>query len=139
VISGNDLVGVYVTGSGHVVAGNYIGTNAAGIGSVANQFGVQVIGGAVQATGNTIGGSSAGAGNVVSGNSQSGIVLNTFSAGATHDNAVQGNLIGTQADGTSQLGNGADGVRVPGLAGAGHNTIGGLDAGQGNVIAFNGE
>src|SRR5207244_905139 len=48
-------------------------------------------------------------------------------------NAVQANLIGTDAAGTASLGNGGDGVAVFGIG----NTVGGTLPGGGNVISGN--
>ena len=53
-----------------------------------------------------------------------------------HSNLVLGNLIGTQADGTTAMGNGGNGITLSG-AGAVFNTIGGTQPGDGNTIAFN--
>jgi hypothetical protein len=50
-------------------------------------------------------------------------------------NTVQGNLIGTQANGTAALGNGVAGVYVKDAL---HNIIGSDAPGAANVIAFNG-
>src|SRR5205085_5962918 len=84
---------------------------------------------------NTIGGTAAGSGNVISGNGDgtngNGVhISGNFPASDT----VQGNLIGTQADGTSALGNDGNGI----LLDANLTTIGGTVAGAPNVIAFNG-
>jgi hypothetical protein len=99
-ISGNGLDGVRIIGSGatgNQVQGNYIGINAAGTAGLGNsEQGVRVDG----AANNGVGDDVAGAGNVISGNGQSGVLL--INAGAT-GNAVQGNLIGTTADGASGL------------------------------------
>lgn len=118
-LSGNIQAGVYVASSGNKVQGNYIGTDATGTQALANGFsGVQVSG----AT-NTVGGLAPGEGNVISANARGGIDI-------TSDNVlVQGNFIGTTADGISPLGNAQYGVRVAGA----NNLIGG---GVGNVIAF---
>ena len=83
------------------------------------------------ATNNTIGGTDAGARNVISGNTGGGVVISGGS-----NNQVQGNLIGTAADGTTALGNSNDGVIV--ANGALNNLIGGTIDGAGNVIWFNG-
>ena len=131
VISGNDNYGVYITGSsatGNKLQGNYIGTNAAGTSSLGNSLsGVRIDG----APSNTIGGASSGARNVISGNKQYGVVIQNSSA-----NFLQGNFIGTQADGTSPLGNNFHGVLVVNTAS--NNIIGGTNAGEGNTIASNG-
>jgi hypothetical protein len=68
--------------------------------------------------------------NIVSANGSAGISLGIAAARAI----VQGNLIGTRRDGTSAMGNGADGVFVTGSR---EHVIGGDQPGQGNVIAFN--
>ena len=68
--------------------------------------------------------------NLISGNDSAGISLGIAAARAI----VQGNLIGTQRDGRSALGNGADGVFVTGSR---EHLIGGESPGQGNVIAHN--
>ncbi|HMF15245.1 MAG TPA: hypothetical protein VKE94_23180, partial [Gemmataceae bacterium] len=78
---------------------------------------------------NTIGGTAAGAGNVISGNTGDGITINSSF------NTIQGNLIGTDATGTSALGNSGVGIRI--VSGS-NNTIGGSAAGAGNFIAANG-
>jgi CSLREA domain-containing protein len=69
--------------------------------------------------------------NLVSGNDSAGISLGIAARRAT----VQGNLIGTRSDGTSPLGNGADGVFVTGSR---DHLIGGEAPGEGNIIGWNG-
>jgi titin len=108
VISGNQSNGVLFTDAGtnnNVVAGNFIGTNAAGTGKLANVQGVFVQNGA---SNNTIGGTASGAGNLISGNTANGVVLISGAAG----NVVQGNTIGTDVTGTLDRGNTDDGVHV---------------------------
>jgi len=133
VISGNSLSGVKVVGagtSGNLVQGNRIGTDGAGNVSLANgRDGVEI---SSSATGNTIGGTAAGAGNVISGNTRYGVITNTPTATG---NVLEGNRIGTNAAGTSALGNGEHGVVM--ALGAHANTIGGTAAGAGNVISGN--
>ncbi|MDQ5828500.1 MAG: right-handed parallel beta-helix repeat-containing protein [Actinomycetota bacterium] len=81
--------------------------------------GIQVFGDGVSR--NTIGGTSPEATNLISGNSGNGVWLRASS------NKVLGNVIGTQRDGSSALGNLDAGVQIlPGRS----NTI------KGNVIAF---
>ncbi len=129
VISNNNYDGVILqTGAdGSVVQGNYIGTNAAGTAALGNGAeGVHVSG----TTNITVGGTVPGAGNLISGNAQHGI---QFSDGAT-GNRVQGNRIGTNADGTGVIGN-QYGIVTFAATG---NTIGGTAPGAGNVITGNG-
>ncbi|MEW6128691.1 MAG: C25 family cysteine peptidase [Acidobacteriota bacterium] len=131
-ISGN-IVGVELTSgaTNNQVQGNYIGTDVTGASAIANTLrGVHIQGGS---SNNLIGGTVAGAGNLISGNTTQGILIE---ASGTSGNLVQGNFIGTQADGSSALGNGSPGVWIHDSAS--NNTIGGTAAGAGNVIAFNG-
>lgn len=107
-ISGNLNTGITLgSSSGNIIYGNYIGTNAAGTTSIPNLFdGIYVVGSSVN---NTIGGLSAGQGNLISGNVQSGIVIDGIGAG---NSSIQGNFIGTQSDGTSELRNGTGGIFI---------------------------
>ena len=132
VISGNLGSGVIVenaTSSGNVILGNFVGTNAAGTAAVPNQ-GIQSGVFILNAPGNTVGGTAAGAGNVISGNAQHALTL----VGSTATgNQIQGNFIGTAANGTSPLANtgiGIDIVTAPG------NTVGGAGNAR-NVVANN--
>lgn len=118
----------------NVVAGNYIGTDVTGTKAIGNGFwGVLVT---INAFNNRVGIDPGHVNypaerNVISGNLLGGVALGDNA----HDNVVWGNYIGTQADGTSPLGNGEFGVAAG--RGASNNQIGspGLKA---NVIAFNG-
>jgi hypothetical protein len=117
------------------VQGNLIGTDATGtkaLNSLAT-CGIQV----GTSLNTIIGGATPGAGNVVSVGSSGGygIIVVHNPNGAR----IQGNKIGTDLTGTIALGNGACGVDV-GTFGAAASTsglIGGTNAGEGNVIAFN--
>jgi len=123
VISGNFGNGIVVfNGFGVLIEGNYIGTDASGTHALGNGNGVDI-----QGNDNTIGGTVKRASNLISGNGI-GVLLPGNSTG----NLVQGNLIGTDATGTKPLAN-LDGVFVS--SGAFNNTIGGVVAGSGNVIA----
>src|SRR5262249_45424950 len=84
------------------------------------------------ASNNTIGGLTAGARNVISGNNQNGVHI---AGTGTLGNVVQGNFIGTNADGTTALSNGRDGVLIAG--GSPNNTIGGTAADAGNLMSGN--
>lgn len=125
-ISGHIFYGVELpntgTTTGHLIQGNYIGTDITGTLSLDTPTSLQA--GLVDMGGVSI------LGNLISGNSNLGI--HTVAAVT-----LQGNLIGTQRDGTSPLPNGL-GPNGPGvlLQGAG-STVGGAAAGQANIIAFN--
>ena len=128
VISGNRIDGLYIAGgSGNVVQGNYVGTNAAGTAEVANrEDGIWIDG----ASNTTVGGTASGEGNLVSGNLWSGIAL----SGSGTGNVVVGNRIGLDAAGTGAIANQRHGVDLGSFSGA---TVGGTAAGAANVIAFN--
>ena len=135
IVSGNTTDGIDLAGSttlpnttGNLIAGNKIGTNAAGTGMLPN--GVDGIKISAGSTNNTIGGS-VGQMNVLSGNTGVGIVISDT---GTSRNAVMGNQIGTNAAGTAALANGT-GVTVS--QGATNNTIGGTTASDRNVISGN--
>jgi hypothetical protein len=124
-------IGLHVTSgissTGNVVKGNRIGTNAAGTAALPNAragMTVSLIGSV------TIGGSAAGEGNVISANAHDGISL----CCGTGTAVVWGNRIGTDLTGALDLRNGLSGISIGN--GSGH-TIGGVGAGEGNVIAFN--
>jgi hypothetical protein len=133
VISGNTGDGILITGSaatGTLIQGNFIGTNKNGTSALANGGGAGVeINGAGS---NTVGGTTATARNVISGNQSDGIEIH--SAGAT-SNAIQGNYIGLDKNGTNAVTNGVDGVVI--LGGATGNTIGGTASGSANIISGN--
>jgi len=137
VISGNTQwqvgIGGSATTTGNIVVGNYIGTNAAGSGSLTgaaggDQGGVQIYGGA---NGNTIGGTTAGAGNIISGNSGDGIDI---TGSGTTGNVVEGNYVGSDVTGIIGVANGGDGIDV---SNASNNTIGGTTAAARNIISGN--
>ena len=126
--------GIAVQGNGrNVIVGNYIGTDLTGEVALGNaQDGVLL----AQSRNNLIGGTTPGAGNLISGNSGSGVDIESgFGPGVTGGNLVQGNLIGTDATGVGELGNTFDGVTINTSP---NNTIGGLQPGAGNTIAYNG-
>jgi titin len=134
-ISGNTNFGVLIdspSAAGNVVAGNQIGTDAAGGAALGNGAG----GIQIHSPNNTVGGSQPGAGNLISGNQ-----INATSDGggveilgpAATGNLVVGNLIGTDVTGTRRLGN-VRGVVVE----AANNLIGGTAPNAGNVISGSG-
>jgi parallel beta-helix repeat protein len=143
VISGNSGEGLRIDGTlatGNVVQGNYIGTNAAGSAAVGNILsGIYIR----RAPGNSV------IGNIVSGNQGfAGITIcgNTTSCGGgdipgidetsnASGNAVQGNLVGTDATGTAALRNSQAGVSIDG---APNTQVGGTTANTRNTISFSG-
>jgi hypothetical protein len=132
VISGNDGIGVFIgsVASSNRIEGNYIGTTADGTADLGNDYdGVYIADDS-----NTVGGTAAGARNVISGNDGSGIVL---SGSVSEENRIEGNYIGTGADGTGNLGNTLDGVTIQNEAEL--NAVGGTASRAGNRIAHNGE
>ena len=130
-ISGNDGVGVDdALGINLDIQGNIIGLNLAGTAAIPNAGPGILLGGT---DGATVGGSTSGARNVISGNDFDGIILATF-PGATSP-IIQGNRIGTSADGMTAIGNGFTGISVNGFAGG--TLIGGTGAGEGNLISGN--
>ena len=118
-ISGNPQAGVaqgsFASGVREVI-GNLVGTDATGTLAIPNGEGISFSGDAA----GTI------TGNVASGNTGRGLLFNV-------NTVARGNKIGTTADGSGPLGNGADGI----WTGGGGNTIGGIGPGEANVIAYN--
>jgi parallel beta-helix repeat protein len=162
VISGNQL-GIsflFEPASHNLVLGNFIGTDPSGTLPRGNRiYGISIQAG----TNITIGGSSPGARNIIGASTgvSDGILIlgggGIFVQGATgvqisgnrvcnngsHGifflgtdySVIEGNIIGTDPGATRPLGNLQSGIY---LQGANSNLIGGLAAGAGNVIQFNG-
>ncbi len=128
-ISGNSRNGIELrdsTTTGNQILNNFIGTDPAGTQAVANGSpGVTLSNGAHQ---NVIG--KPDAGNVISGNSGGGIWLD-----GAFQNTIQANWIGTDTTGTLDLGNQGPGLYMLGPVHS--TTVGGANAGEGNVFAFN--
>ena len=131
-ISGNGFGGVIFGDWGsdyNVLAGNRIGTDAAGAQAIPNDWlGVYLAWGSF----NRIGGTQAGEGNLISGN-PAGLALETMMAA---DRLVLGNLIGTDASGMLPLGNAGYGVGI--VAGA-RAIVGGATPAERNVVSANGD
>ena len=126
VINRFGFCGVLAVSNNVVLQGNFIGTDVTGTAAVGNGVGIYID----QTPNGTIGGMAPGARNVISGNG-SGVLLNH--AGGT---LVQGNLIGTNAAGTAEVGNTSEGIRIYGSGSSGC-TIGGTTAAARNVISGN--
>jgi VCBS repeat-containing protein len=117
-------------GNNTVVEGNFIGTNPAG---TAAGPGNRLFGVSMCSKNNIIGGTTPDKRNLISGNGNVGIKIdsNTYAA---QGNRIEGNLIGTNAEGTDDVAN-LYGVRIGDLAGG--NIIGGTTAASRNVISGN--
>lgn len=129
-ISGNTENGISIGGVGasnNQISGNYIGTDVTGNNMLANGFNGILLDGT--GTNNIIGGAVAGAGNVISGNTQRGIFINQ-----TSGTQVKGNYIGTNATGTSALGNALGGILI---SNSSSNIIGGSTSNERNIISGN--
>ena len=122
IISGNGFGGIASTANGLVVQGNLIGTDIRGTMS----FGNQGVGLFCSGMNGVIGGSAPGARNVIAGNSN-GITIRGSGC------SIQGNFIGTQIDGISPLGNAGWGIEVDNAT---SGMIGGMEPGEGNVVAY---
>jgi trimeric autotransporter adhesin len=83
--------GIRLSGMGHRVQGNFIGTNASGTAIDRNARGVSLS----DADGSTIGGTSAAARNLISGNVHTGVEVFNNGSG----NTIRGNIIGPDKDG----------------------------------------
>jgi hypothetical protein len=128
VISANGAHGVEIADRGtsaNVVLGNLIGTDVNGTANLGNlRDGVFINNGA---TANTVGGTAFSAGNLITANGGNGVEV---SDAGTGKNAVLGNFVGTDVNGTGLIANGNDGVLL--TSGATANTVGG------NVLSANG-
>ncbi len=129
-ISGLDTIAIEMNGVGTtrtLVQGNYIGTDVTGNVPIGNNFYGISVGG----PSNTFGGSLPGAGNVISSSRPYGIrIANSDKSG----NVIQGNFIGTSADGMTALPNFTSGVFIGGNP---NTTIGGTSPNARNVISGN--
>jgi CSLREA domain-containing protein len=123
VVNHFNSAGIWLQGANDVVAGNFLGTNAAGTAAAGNSLGIVATIGP-----NTIGGTTAASRNLISGNG-SGIYE------ASTGDHILGNFIGTGANGTTALGNTSDGIFFDHGKDA---VVGGTAAGSANVISGNG-
>ncbi len=123
--------GINLRNNGYnVITGNFLGTDATGKHKLGNTNGMSIF----LSADNLIGGTTPDARNIISGNSKGMTIINTASNGQnTGRNTIQGNFIGTAADGTTSLGNAGDGIFMdtPG------DLIGGTVAGARNIISGN--
>lgn len=121
--AGGAIIGFSPASSGTLIQGNFIGsdiTGTTGFGGVGNPVGLDNVNNAQVLN------------NLISGNAGGG--LDTATVSPDFGLLIRGNLIGTQADGTSPLPNGNFGGILLNISNA---TVGGVAAGQPNTIAFN--
>ena len=126
-ISGNGSRGVVVTEGAEctLIQGNLVGTDITGGVALANsQDGLLLS----ETSGTTIGGAAA---NLISANGSNGISISRSTG-----TVVQGNLIGTDINGSVGLGNHFTGIGIGRISS--DNTIGGTTSGAGNTICANG-
>ncbi len=126
VIAQSGRYGIWLgTGTGHVVKGNSVGTDAAGLLARPNNGGIYVSGGAVV----TIGSTATADRNLVSGNNSFGVRVE--GAGAVN---VLGNSIGSNAGSTATLANNGAGISI---VNSSNVVVGGSTNGSGNLITAN--
>ena len=118
---GGIILDVFSGSTGHLIQGNFIGTDRTGTLSLAQ----------VSAVGMSNTNNAQVLNNLISGNPGGG--LDTLNV-TPNTLVIRGNLIGTQADGTSPLPNGNFGGINLRISNA---TVGGSGAGEPNTIAFN--
>ena len=131
VISGNSEDGIHIYYDGGSILGNYIGTDYRGsvaVGNGGNGVTIDIEEKKVCYIRN----------NLISGNNHDGLVVS--SSGGENDwgeiywgSYIQGNLIGVDAQGSSKLGNGDNGLVV----GGSYNIIGGANVADHNTISGN--
>jgi len=129
IISGNGIHGVCISGAGtdsNQVMGNFIGTDYNGAARLENEGdGVAMILGAKH--------SQIGPNNLIGGNGGNGILI---SGADTDSNYILGNWIGLNITGQDTIPNDDYGIRID--QGSSHNTIGGPNHEDRNVISGNG-
>lgn len=131
VFSGNNHYGVEIqtnTSINNTVVGNFIGTDATGLGALGNANGGFSFWGS--GTGNLLGG------NVIAANGAYGVLVGSAAASSR----IQGNYIGVGVDGSTSLGNASAGVYVTGASTntlIGTNADGSNDAAEVNTISAN--
>jgi Leucine-rich repeat (LRR) protein len=127
-ISGNEIAIGLDGSSGNRVRNNYIGTTASGTTALGNTVEGLILFGSNA----VIGGNTAAARNVICANGQGNISL-IFTA--PQNNTIIGNYIGVGADGIAALGGGSLGNIIWLSDGISGTKIGGIAAGEGNLIA----
>ncbi len=140
VVSGNDGGGILVQGAAtnsNILTGNHVGISANGASSLSNgrlgpgnaRYGITIDG----ATNNRVGGTIAADRNWIGGNIGDGIVLEN----GANLNVIQGNWLGVNQTDSQSLPNTSHAIHLLGT-GTINNSIGGLFASTGNLLAYSG-
>lgn len=136
IISGNRDNNVHLQHSlatACLIQGNYIGVDVTGtVGLGDGDVSTNAID-VFDVPGLTIGGTSAAAGNVISGTARNIDVTLGSSPGSSSDMIIQGNFVGTNANGSAAIAGSGVGISTTGP----HPLIGGTSPGAGNVISGN--
>jgi parallel beta-helix repeat protein len=129
VLSGNDTGISLYSGSAqnNILHNNYIGLTPAGNAKNPNSTGLYIGNGAAD---NIVGGSDAAHANYIAGNTYDGVLIEGT---GTDNNWLGGNVIGLATDLSTDLGNGAWGIRIRNWAA---NTVIGGAKSSGNVISY---
>ncbi len=135
ILSGNSNFGVICSSGANLsIQGNYVGLSADGATTIPNVGAGNSANIALTGCSNMIiGGSATGARNVISGSLGAGILMI-----AGGNNTVQGNYIGTKTSGEVQSGFGNSTAGIIIASASTNNLIGGVNSGEGNIIAGNG-
>lgn len=140
VLNGFSGDAIHIQSDNNTVQGNCIGTDQtcmSGVPAEANGFGIVIASGG---SNNLIGGSRSSASlcdsdcNVIANSANTGVQINGSRANSTN-NSVTGNFIGVVRDASAGLANGGDGIEI---LGATANFVGGVNAGEQNLISGNG-
>jgi len=114
---------IVARGNGIVIEGNYLGPDPSGFAAPGNGQGVTAMGTDIR-----IGGTTPGAGNLISGNQ-----IEVTVGAPARDTIIQGNFIGTTANGTGYLdGDGTQGISIYGS----RTLVGGLEPRAGNRFSY---
>jgi len=130
-ISGNSTGIAFEQSTVALIEGNFIGTDVTGSYAVGNtDAGILLRDGT---KGVAIGAAMSGAGNLISGNLRG---IEIFDGVAPATTTIRGNRVGTNTSGTSAVPNGT-GINIESFGSANPFTIGGIEAGAGNLISGN--
>ncbi len=121
--------GITTTGDGNAIVGDFIGTDPTGTIALGNR----AAGILLDSRNNMVGGAGLLDRDLISGNGGNGLDIMSVS-GLPANNRIQGDIIGADVTGTSDLGNAGDGVFIQNSS----NLVGGATPSAANIIAFNG-